>query len=169
LQFYLLTDINNSQINSADDLIGKKICGISPPNLSTLSVLAYYQNPVRQPIIKGIKGGMGKVHKTFKSGGCEALVLRTAFYYKKLQDADRKSLKIIYKSPAMPNQVISAGKRLTQEEKSRLRVALISNDGAQATKPTLQRFGGKAKAFIPATAKEYEGYNNLLEGVIFGW
>ena len=169
LQFYLLTAADNTQINSADDLIGKKICGISPPNLSTLSVLAYYQNPVRQPVIKGIKGGMGKVYNTYKTGACEALVLRTAFYDKKLTSADRKSLKIIYKSAAMPNQVISAGKRLTPAEKSRMQVALISQEGAQATEPTLKRFGGKSKAFIPATAEEYEGYNNLLEGVIFGW
>lgn len=169
LQFYLLTAANNKQINSPDDLIGKKICGISPPNLSTLSVLAYYKNPVRQPIIKGIKGGMGKVYKTFKTGACEALVLRTAFYSKKLKDVDRKNLKILYTSPAMPNQVISASKRLTPDEKSRLQVALVSEDGVQATKPTLKRFGGKAKAFIPATANEYYGYNNLLEGVIFGW
>jgi len=169
LQFHLLTAANNNQINSADDLIGKKICGISPPNLSTLSVLAYYKNPVRQPLIKGVKGGMGKVYTTFKTGACEALVLRTAFYSKKLKDVDRKNLKILYTSPAMPNQVISASKRLTPDEKSRLQVALVSEDGVQATKPTLKRFGGKASAFIPATAKEYEGYNNLLEGVIFGW
>jgi len=36
-------------------------------------------------------------------------------------------------------------------------------------KGILKRFGGKAKSFIPTKAKEYDGYNMLLEGVIFGW
>lgn len=169
LQFHLLTGADNDKIKSPDDLIGKKICGISPPNLSTLSVLAYYRNPVRQPVIKGVKGGMGKVYKTFKTGACEALVLRTAFYNKRLSDEDRKSLKIIYTSPEMPNQVITVSKRLSPDEKARLQLALIDGEGVEATRPTLKRFGGKAKAFIPANMNEYRGYNTLLEGVIFGW
>ena len=45
LQFVLLTDKDSKKYNKADDLIGKNICGISPPNLSTLSVLDYYRNP----------------------------------------------------------------------------------------------------------------------------
>ncbi|UCE89599.1 MAG: PhnD/SsuA/transferrin family substrate-binding protein, partial [Pseudomonadota bacterium] len=59
LEFYLLRRAEDTQYPGPDQLIGQKICGISPPNLSTLSVLAYYDNPVRQPVILGIKGGMG--------------------------------------------------------------------------------------------------------------
>lgn len=169
LQFYLLIAADNGQISSPDDLIGKNICGISPPNLSTLSILARFRNPVRQPVIKGIKGGMGAVYKTFKTGACEAMVLRSTYYKKKLTDDDRNALKIIFKSPVMPNQVISAGKRLTANEKARLQLALIDADGVAATQPTLKRFGGKSRAFVPANDKEYKGYNELLEGVIFGW
>jgi hypothetical protein len=169
LQFYLLVAADNKQINSPDNLIGKKICGISPPNLSTLSILARYRNPVRQPIIKGVKGGMGKVYKTFVSGACDAMVLRSEFYKKKLSDAQKQDLKIIYKSKAMPNQVISASKRLTAAEKSRIQLALLSKDGIEATAPTVKRYGGKARAFVTTNADEYIGYNELLEGVIFGW
>jgi len=58
LQFIIVTTKNNASVNKANDLIGKNVCGISPPNLSTLSVLDYFENPVRQPTIKVIKGGM---------------------------------------------------------------------------------------------------------------
>lgn len=68
LQFVLVTDKESKKIKRPNDLIGKNICGISPPNLSTLSVLDYYRNPVRQPVIRGIKGGMGKVFKKFSTG-----------------------------------------------------------------------------------------------------
>ena len=170
LQFYLLARAGDNKINSPKDLIGKKICGISPPNLSTLSMLAIYRNPVRQPIIKGIKGGMGKVHKTFVSGKCEAMVLRTTFYHKKLKPEQREKLKIIYTTERMPQQVISAGERVSRTEKQKLQNYLLkSQKGQQALMPTLKRFGGKAKSFIPANNEEYQGYNMLLEGVIFGW
>lgn len=170
LQFYLLARAGDNKINTPDDLIGKKICGISPPNLSTLSMLAIYSNPVRQPIIKGIKGGMGKVHKVFLSGQCEAMVLRTTFYHKKLKPEQREKLKIIYTTERMPQQVISAGNRISRAEKQKLQNYLLKGQkGQQALTPTLKRFGGKAKSFIRASNEEYQGYNMLLEGVIFGW
>lgn len=171
LQFILVTGKDNDKYNHPDTLIGKQICGISPPNLSTLSILDYYRNPVRQPVIKGIKGGMGKVFKSYAAGnkGCDAAVLRTAFYSKKLKPEQRDSLKILYTSKAMPNQGISVSKRLSTELKNKIRNGLTVGAGVDSTKGTLKRFGGKAKSFIPAAPGEYDGYNMLLEGVIFGW
>lgn len=172
LQFVLVTDKDSSKFNKPDDLIGKNICGISPPNLSTLSVLDYYRNPVRQPVIRGIKGGMGKVFKSFSSKdkqNCDAAVLRTAFHDKKLNDAQRATLKTLYTSKAMPNQGISVSRRVSPEFKLRIKTALTETKGQAATKLLLKRFGGKAKSLVPTQSGEYAGYNNLLEGVIFGW
>lgn len=171
LQFMLVNDKGNSKVDNPDKLIGKRICGISPPNLSTLSVLDYYRNPVRQPIIKGIKGGMGKVHKSFRGtkAKCDAAVLRTAFYKKKLKDNQRANLKTLYLSKAMPNQGISVSKRVSQKLKDKIAKDLTLGKGVASTKGVLKRFGGKAKSFIPVKPQEYAGYNMLLEGVIFGW
>ena len=172
LQFILVTDKNNAKLTKANDLIGKNICGISPPNLSTLSVLDYYRNPVRQPVIKGIKGGMGKVFKSLSANDkkkCHAAVLRTAFHKKKLKKEQRATIKTLFTSKAMPNQGVSVSKRVSPELKLRIKRSLTIGNGIPSTKKLLKRFGGKAKSFIPAEAKEYAGYNNLLEGVIFGW
>lgn len=169
LQFHLLTSADNNEINGPDDMIGKKFCGISPPNLSTMSIMGYYRNPVRQPVVKGIKGGMGAVYKAFKNGECDAMVLRTAFYKNKLKEEDRKGLKIIFTSEAMPNQSISASQKLSADEHQKLRMALLTPQGTEALQPTLNRFARKAKGFISTDNQEFEGYNNLLEGVIFGW
>lgn len=170
LQFMLVNKKGN-KITGPDKLIGRRICGISPPNLSTLSVLDYYRNPVRQPIIKGIKGGMGKVHKSFlgEKAKCEAAVLRTAFYKKKLKQEQRENLKTLYLSKAMPNQGISVSKRVSQKLKDKITNELTLGKGVASTKGVLKRFGGKAKSFIPVKGEEYAGYNMLLEGVIFGW
>ena len=171
LEFYLLTHAGNNLMNSPDDLVGKKICGISPPNLSTLSVLAYYHNPVRQPVIKGIRGGMGKVYKTFMGkGGCDAVVLRTTYFKKKLNDEQRRQLKTIYHTPPLPNQVITVSKRLSPVDRAKMVKSLTEGPGKVAAAGIVRRFGGKkAKSFIPARQQEYLGHNELLEGVIFGW
>lgn len=171
LQFMLVYDKNGEKFSHPDDLIGKRICGISPPNLSTLSVLDYYRNPVRQPMIKGVNGGMGKVHKTLfsKKAGCKAAVLRTAFYNKKLAQDQRDNLNTLFKSKSMPNQGISVSQRVSKQVKEKIRKELTIGQGVVSTRGVLKRFGGKAKSFIPTDAKEYAGHNMLLEGVIFGW
>jgi len=171
LQFMLLTSKENTKIDHPDKLIGKKICAISPPHLSTLSVLHNYQNPVRQPVIKGIKGGMGKVTKTYFSNkaGCSALVLRTAFHKKKLKQAQKDKLKVLFLSKAMPNQAISVSKRVSAELKEKIKRELTIGKGVASTLGVVKRFAPKAKSFIPVKVNEYNEYNMLLEGVIFGW
>ncbi|TDY03987.1 phosphate/phosphite/phosphonate ABC transporter substrate-binding protein [Thiohalophilus thiocyanatoxydans] len=169
LQFHLLTAADNQAIDSPEDMIGKTSCGISPPNLSTLSVLARFRNPVRQPVVHGVKGGMGAVYKAFKKRECDAFVVRTSFYQNVMNEEDRQELKIVYTSDAMPNQSISASDRLTPEERAKLRDALLSEAGTEALRPALNRFAKKAKGFIATNNDEFEGYNTLLEGVIFGW
>lgn len=171
LQFILVNHKNNTEDDHPDKLIGKAICGISPPNLSTLSVLDYFRNPVRQPRIKGIKGGMPKVYKTFmdNKNTCDAAILRTTFYQKKLTDEQRANLKTLFTSKLMPNQGVSVSKRVSPSLKDKIRNELTIGAGVASTQGIIKRFAGKAKSFIPAESKEFEGYNMLLEGVIFGW
>jgi ABC-type phosphate/phosphonate transport system substrate-binding protein len=170
LQFHLVARVDDETTKSAKELIGRYICGISPPNLSTLSVLTHYSNPVRQPIIKGINGGMGKVYKSLEAKKCSGAVLRTAFYQKKLSIDDRNKIKIILTSEPLPNQVITASKRISRANVEKLQLAFLhSKEGAGALDPILRRFAGKAKSFISAQNNEFDGNNQLLEGVIFGW
>ena len=170
LDFFLITNKDDKTINSLDDLIAKKICGISPPNLSTLTVIDRFRNPVRQPVIVGIKGGMGKVYQAFINGKCKAAVLRTPFYKKKLQQEQRDKLKILFHSTPLPNQGISVSQRLSASAKNKILQSLTIGDGIKISHPIVKRFAGKkAKSFMPAKNSEYAGHNMLLEGVIFGW
>jgi ABC-type phosphate/phosphonate transport system substrate-binding protein len=170
LVFYLAARVDDNSVNTLDDLIGQKICGISPPNLSTLTILDKYRNPVRQPVIKGVKGGMAGVFKAFKGGKCKAYVFRDTFYKKKLKDEDRAAMKILFKSIPIPNQGISVSRRLSPAAQAKIRESLTIGKGVQAALPIVKRFGGKkAKSFVPTDRSEYVGYNILLEGVIFGW
>lgn len=170
LEFFLITNAENGRIKSLDDLIGKKICGISPPNLSTLTILDKFRNPVRQPVIVGIKGGMGKVYQAFNDGKCDAAVLRSTFYKKKLKQDQRDKLKVLYHSTPLPNQAISVSQRVNTSAKNKMLQSLTLGDGTRQSEGILKRFGGKkARSFIPTKNVEYAGHNVLLEGVIFGW
>ena len=171
LQFILVSKAGRDEYKHPDELIGKRICGIPSPNLSILSILDYYRNPVRQPVIKGIKGGMPKVYSTLMDdkAGCNAAVLRTAYYNKKLTKEQRDGLKTIILGKAMPNQGISVSKRLTKAYKDIIVRELTIGKGVDSTQGILKRYAGKAKSFIPVAQGEYDGFNMLLEGVIFGW
>ncbi len=169
--FFIVADVNNEEINQASDLIGKKICGIGPPNLGTLTVFAQFPNPVRQPMIHTIRGGFMKSFKTFKEGDCVAVVLRENVYKNKLTEADRASVKIIVESRLIPNQAITVSTRINKAEADKIVAAYTDPDasGAKAAKKLLARFAKGKKAFIPTSKKEFKGYSAYLEGVIFGW
>lgn len=170
LEFYLVAHKKDNKLEFLDQLVGKKICGISPPNLSTLTVLDRFRNPVRQPVVKGIKGGMGKVFQAFKGEKCDAAVLRTTFYKRKMPKQDRENIKILFHSTPLPNQAISVSKRVNRSLKQRMVRSLTFGSGVKESNQIVKRFGGKkTKSFIEAKNSEYQGHNALLEGVIFGW
>ncbi|WP_455208182.1 phosphate/phosphite/phosphonate ABC transporter substrate-binding protein [Kaarinaea lacus] len=171
LEFVIVIKKNDQEIKAMKDLVGKKICGIPPPNLATLTVIEQFQNPVRQPIIWGVPGGFKSVHETFLKGECRAAVFRTTYYEKKLTDIDRAQMHVLYKSKALPNQAISVSSRVNSKYKQEIIRSLTLDDkGKKATLGIVKRFGGaKASPFIAAKKDEYIEQSSLLEGVVFGW
>lgn len=171
LEFVIVINKDDQDIKTMKDLVGKKICGIPPPNLATLTVIEQFQNPVRQPIIWGVQGGFSKVHETFKKGECRAAVFRTNYYDKKLTNKDRSSMHVLYKSKALPNQAISVSPRIGSKYKEQIiRSLTLDAKGKKAAEGIVKRFGGQqATPFIAARKDEYSEHTNLLEGVVFGW
>lgn len=170
ITLFLAVRKDDKSIKTLDDLIGKRICSPPAPNLAALIALDKFRNPVRQPVMIGIRGGMKGVIKAFQSGRCDAAVFRDTFFMKKLKPKVRDSMTVLYRSKAMPNQGITTSSRISAADRAKLQAALISSKGRQVMAPLVKRFGGKlVKAFVPASHSEYDGYNLLLEGVIFGW
>jgi len=169
LEFVIVARKDDDKVAGLDDLIGRKICGIAPPNLGTLTVYAAYEHPARQPVIVPVRGGFKKVYKSFEAGKCKGAVFRTTFYAKKLTDEQRAITKVLYKSPALPNQGISMSSRVKPSVRKLIIDTLSKGDRIPATKNILARFGGKAKAFEPASDQDFAGHHKLIEGVIFGW
>ena len=154
------------ELNSIGDLVGKPICGISPPNLSTLTILNEYGDSAK-PKLKTVKGGMGAVYKSFKEGNCKAAVLRDKFYYKKLSDSDRAETKVIFSSKPVPNQGITVSSRVSYESKEKIADVLTSTN--PGTSPILDRFAPNAEKLSTVNMDEYDSYDKLLSGVVLGW
>ncbi len=170
LKFFIVTNKTAGKINTLKDLIGKKICAISPPNLGTMTVIDQFKNPVRQPDIYPVRGGFGAVAKEFSAGACDAAVFRNAFYNKKLSEDARTTTKKLFASTPLPNQAISVSSRVNNKNKAKIIESLTSGEGLKSANSIVKRFGGKkAKSFIVAQQNEYLTQVDLLEGVVFGW
>lgn len=167
LGFVVVTAKDNKNINDLEDLVNVSICSIAPPNLSILTVLAKFDNPVRNPKQVSAKGGMPGVYKAYKAGKCEAAVFRDKFYAKKVPEEERAALKVIYESVPITNQGISVSPRVSPEQRALIAAALT--EVIDATKPILKRFAPKAKKMVPASPKDYDVDYELLTGVVFGW
>lgn len=157
---------NNLEINSVEDLINVPVCGLAPPNLASMTLLAQYKNPVSLPRLV-TKKSMGKVYKALRDGECKAAVLRDKFYAKKVPEEERAGLKVIFRSEPVANQGITLSSRVSAEQAEKIIAELTKV--SVATAPTLKRFAGKAEKMFPAENAEYEAYNKLLTGVVFGW
>lgn len=169
LDFVLIVKADNNSINTIEDLVAKSFCGIPPPNLGTMVILEKFRNPVRQPIVVGIRGGFPQVYEAFQKGRCQAATLRTNFFAKKLTDEERKHLKVIYKNNGLPNQGFSVGTRISANDREIIRRALLSPEASKPLDLLIKSFGKPDEKLEASSNDEYMGFNNLLEGVVFGW
>ena len=167
LNFLLVARKSASSITTIRDLTGKKICGLLSPNLGTNLVFDSFDNPVLQPIIYEVKGGMKQVYKAFKQRKCDAAILRDSAYFR-LPKNERAELKILMKTKPLPNQTITVSTRL-KENAGKIANFMTSNDGAKAAENLLTRYSKKNKYFEKTSIKNYNGIEDLLEGVVFGW
>lgn len=144
-----------------------KVCAIASPNLTAVSLLADFR-AATSPTIVSIKGGQEQVYQGLLDGKCNVAVLRDQFYAKKLSGEERDKLIILNTTVSYPNQGISVANTLSQEKQQQVKALLLEGD--PALKPITDRFAGKkATSFINTSDKEYEGHNQLLEGVVWGW
>lgn len=167
LEFYIITDKENKELNNTRDLVGKRICGMPSPHLATDLVYDLFKNPVLQPTIYEVRGGQRKSFQAFKEGKCVATIFRSTLY-KKLPDEERKSLKIVAKTRTLPNQTISVSQRL-ENHADAIADFLISKDGAITADSLLSRYSGRKKQFIKARPEKFVGAADILEGVVWGW
>ena len=159
LAFVVVVRKDNKHINNVKDLAGRPVCGMAPPNLATLTLYSQFDNPARQPLITEVRS-FELAYQGVIGGKCVGTVMRDQLLAK--LDKDKESVRIIFRSPGMPNQAFSAGPRFSTEERNRIAEALLS---PEARKQLPQFFGrySKDKDLIRAQDAEFRDLLVLLK------
>ena len=160
--FVVIVKADNKSVRDIKQLAGKRICAHAPPNLGTLTMLNQFDNPVRQPLITTVKG-WDKSYNSLVAGNCVATVLPIKNLEK--MDKGKNQTRVVFKSPALPNQAISAGPRVPQEIQEKIRQALLSAEGQAATAKLRAAYA--SKDFIPATRAEYAGLSVYIKDALY--
>lgn len=142
---------------SVHEMAGRTFCAEAPPNLGTLVLLDQFDNPARQPVLLNTNG-WDNIYQGVLSGRCKGGILPAA----NLDKHDWKGkVKILYRSPTLPNQAFSAGPRLTPEEQAKLTAALLAPEAAGPTE-RLRAIYKVGASFAATNNEEYLGVAKYL-------
>ena len=139
-------------------LAGHKICAHAPPNLGTLILQGAFDNPARQPLI-AVVHGYKHIYQALLDGKCEAAVLPKKHLEK--FDRERNAMRVVYQSKPLPNQALSAGPRITAEDREHIAAALLAPEAAAPTAKMREAYMG-GKTFVSTSNAEYAGLGEYL-------
>lgn len=159
LAFVVAVRKDNNRINDIKDLAGRSVCGMAPPNLATLTLYSQFGNPARQPLITEVRS-FELAYQNVVNGKCVAAVMRDQMLDKLNKDKD--AVRVIFRSPGVPNQAFSAGPRFSPEDRNKIAESLLS---PEARKQLPQFFGrySKDKDLISARDTEFRDLLVLLK------
>lgn len=151
----------NAAITEIGQLAGQTVCVHAPPNLGTLMLLNAFDNPTRQPKIV-ITKGYDAIFKGLIDGQCEAAMLPTKHLQK--HDKDGTLTRVIYSHPPYPQQALTAGLRISADDKIRI-VQALTAPAAQNELADFREAYALSGWFVPATDQEYAGLGVYLKTV----
>lgn len=157
--FVVIVKKDNDKLRELKQLNGRRICGMSPPNLGTLTVLNEFDNPARQPVIVNTEG-WGNIYSGIQAGQCVAAIL-TERNLAKL-DPQGTVTRVIFKAKTFPNQALSAGPRVAVEDQVKITRALISPNARAATTKLREAYALSGD-FLFAGKEEYAGVASILK------
>ena len=163
LTFVIFVKNDNQAVKSLDDLFGRTLCGLAPPNLATLTMYNQFSNPMRQPLVVEVSS-FPVGYKKVADGKCTAGVMRDKMF-NKLQKKHGSLGRVIWSSAGTANQGFSAGPRFTRSEKARIANSLLSPKAGPHLNNFFNRFSKKKKNLMPADKQEYAGLGILLRDV----
>lgn len=141
-------------------LAGRRVCALAAPDVGALALMSQFDNPARQPVMAETKDWQD-AYKSLQERRCAGSVMPQSM----LGMIDRRTVKVIYLHKPLPNLAFSAGPRLSQELKNRVKGALLAAPGREATAKLRADHGGAD--FVPAAPAEYVGLGKLLKDSLY--
>jgi ABC-type phosphate/phosphonate transport system substrate-binding protein len=115
--FAVITKKSNERVKQMTDLNGRKVCGLSPPNLATLTLFDQFDNPVRQPVLMRAQS-FREAFDDVMAARCEAAVMQAAMVGK--FDKDNQT-QMVFKSKPVPQQGFTASARIPPDVQDKIR------------------------------------------------
>jgi len=158
--FVVLVKKDNDRLHEIRQIAGRTLCAHAPPNLGTLTALKEFENPARQPIIINVDGWK-EIYQGMLVGKCVSAVIPLKAYEKFEKESGHQA-RIIFRGATVPDNGLSAGPRLTQQDQQKLVQALLSPEGEKATAKLREKYAGN-KSFIATSNKEFSGLSSYLK------
>ncbi len=167
LVFMVVVNAADEKLRTLRDVLRVTLCGVPSPWLGTMVVMSAFNSPIVQPEFYEV-ADIRDVYESFKAGKCRAAVMQKRFY-DLLPAADRERLRAIFVSPGYPGQTFTASQRVNATQRARLAQLLTARSGVPELQEFLSLYAKQVKTLDVARLDEFEGMENLLEGVIWGW
>jgi len=149
----------DSNIKDMRDLWTKPICSPPVPHIGPLTLLAYYNNPIREPIIvpvESFKSGLACLQK----GDGVAVLLRDKFWQNAVKD--KSGLRVLYVTQRkLPARGLTVGPRVGLLAQKKITNALISSKGREYTEKAFSTVGGGK--FVAADTKEFDNLEEVIQ------
>ncbi len=158
--FAVVVRQDNDRVTDVKQLVGQKVCGMSPPDLGTLAVLDKFDNPMRQPLIVHSASSAKVYAGLVDEKRCAAGILPIADIGKILNS--EKSIRVLYRTRPLLNQAFSAGPRIARDDQARIAAALLSPESGPALSRLLSAYG-TSKGLTYANKEEFVGLDTYLK------
>lgn len=160
LAFVTIARKDNTKVTTSKHLAGQKICAHAPTDPEVVALMSQFDNPARQPVIVESKGWDASYQGVI-DGKCAATVVPRKY----LERNDRGIVSVLHKHQSMPSFAFSAGPRLSPALQSKIRDALLADEGKRATAKLRAAFGDDT--LVAANPAEYANLGKLLRGNLY--
>ncbi|MBI3900460.1 MAG: PhnD/SsuA/transferrin family substrate-binding protein [Gammaproteobacteria bacterium] len=160
LTFVTIARKDNRKITTLKQLAGQKVCANSPADPEMVALLSQLDNPARQPVIVQTKGWDG-AYQGLIEGKCAGTVLPL----KHLEKNDGGLINVLYQHKPIPSHTFSAGPRITPALQAKIQMALLADEGRNATAKLRAVFG--SEGLVEANAAEYANLGKLLKDSLY--
>ena len=159
LIFVVVAKKDNDKVQTLKDLSGRTVCGMSPPNLATLTLHSQFTNAAREPMIIPAKS-FKEAYANMAAGKCVAAAMGKGFY----KNLEKGEAKIVWESAGVPNQAFSASPRFSEQDRAKMIAALTSPEARVKLAKFFEIFS-KEKDLEVAKRDEFVGVSALLKDV----
>jgi ABC-type phosphate/phosphonate transport system substrate-binding protein len=170
----VLVPAEDEKTHSPEDLVAHSVCMQQPPNMVSLMFLAFYNNPMQEPVPRYVKGFQPAIDALL-SGQCKAAITLTSVYSNSIPEETRKKLRIAFETSSVPAITITVSKKLTDEQLRKL-TNLVTTRSAE-NNPSIDAINLAGVPGMPpekvnwvkASPDVVNGYDKILIERTFGW